>query len=211
MQSFKKIHAKAIHAKAWGKIVAVLGVVALGTGVALAGGPAAVGAALISYGQFDTATKQKVDNTRLFTAMTTTDQVITLVGGPIATNGTVLAGIDLTGFSGDFQAIVSGQIDRATTATTPDLQVQPQLSLWRDCDNDGVFEWQTGEGVMSPNATIPDQKDRSVTVTGIAKFRVNKACHTKVIAFAYDKIQGSSSSGQLVVAKGVTVTLIPYR
>lgn len=203
MKTFIKRH--------WGKLVAAAGVVALGTGVALAGGPAAVGAALLSYNQFDASTKSKVDNTRTFTAATTEDKVIAKVGGPITTNGTVLPGIDLTGFSGDFLAIVSGQVDRTAAAATPGLQVQPQLSLWRDCDNDDVFEWQTGEGVMSPNATIPDAKDRSVTVTGVVKFRVYKACHTKVIAMAYDAVQGSESSGQLSVAKGATVTLIPYR
>jgi hypothetical protein len=177
----------------------------------LTGGPKAVGAALISYNSFDTATKQKVDNTRAFAANADAGQAIVKQGGPITDNGTVLDGIDLTGFSGTFIATVSGQVDRTLAAPVAGKQVQPQLSLWRDCDNDGIFEWKTGEGAMSPNATIPDAKDRSVTINGSVKYSVYKACHTKLIAFAY-AADGSGYAGEPELSVGwASVTLIPIR
>lgn len=195
------------------RIPIVVGLIAalLVTWVAFNGGPRAVAASLISYAQFDTATKQKVDNVRSFAAASNADTVITKIGGPITDNKTVLPGIDLTGFSGNFIATISGQVDRTTAASVPGKAIQPQFSLWRDCDNDGVFEWKDGEGIMSPNATIPDQKDRSVTINGTALLHVYKACHTKVIAFGYASDGSAAGSGELTAAKGVTVTLIPYR
>jgi hypothetical protein len=196
------------HSKLVATLLAILG---LGAVVMLAGGPQAVGAALISYNQFDTATKQKVDNTRAFAANANAGQVIAKQGGPITANGTPLAGIDLTGFSGTFIATVSGQVDRDVAAPVAGKQVQPQLSLWRDCDNDGVFEWQQGEGPMSPNATIPDAKNRSVTINGSIKYTVYKACHTKLVAFAY-AADGSGYAGDPELSVGwASVTLIPIR
>lgn len=180
-------------------------------GVTLAGGPAAVAASLVSYTQFDTATKTKVDNTRMFAVNAKADQTITKQSGPIATNGTVLQGIDLTGFSGTFMATISGQVDRTVAAPVAGKQVQPQLSLWKDCDNDGVFEWQTGEGGMSPNGTIPDAKNRSVTINGTQVISVYKACHTKLIAMAYAS-DGSPYVGDPELVVGwATLALEPIR
>lgn len=196
------------HPKLTAVLAAVLG---LSIAVMLLGGPSAVAAALISYNSFDTATKQKVDNTRAFAANATANQTIVKQGGPITTNGTVVTGIDLTGFSGTFIAAVSGQVDRTLAAPVAGKQVQPQLSLWRDCDNDGVFEWQSGEGPMSPNATIPDAKDRSVTINGSVKYTVYKACHTKLVAFAY-AADGSGYAGEPELSVAwASVTLIPIR
>ena len=178
--------------------------------VVLAGGPAAVGAALLSYNQFDTATRQKVDNTRAFAVNSSAPVVIAKIGGPITANGTVVPGIDLSGFSGKFLVNISGQVDRTLDASVPGKAVQPQLSLWRDCDNDGVFEWQTGEGGMSPNGTIPDQKNRSVTINGTQVLSVFKACHVKVIAFGYAADGSAAGSGELTVSNA-TLSLIPIR
>lgn len=191
-----------------GKLTAV----GLAAGLLVAGAAAGAGAAsYISYYQFDASTRAKVDNVRAFVASSTEDTVISKIGGPITDNATEIPGIDLTNFSGDFIATVSGQVDRTTAATVPGKAVQPQFSLWRDCDNDGVFEWKSSEGITSPNATIPDQKDRSVTINGTAKLHVYKACHTKLLAFGYASDGSSAGSGELTVAKGVTVTLVPYR
>lgn len=195
----------------WKKLGLALGVVAIGTGLALSGAPAAVGAALLSYNQFDNATKAKVDNTRAFAANADANQAIVKQGGPITDNGTTVKGIDMTGFSGTFIATVSGQVDRTLAAPVAGKQVQPQFSLWRDCDNDGVFEWKTGEGIMSPNATIPDAKDRSVTINGSVKYSVYKACHTKLVAFAY-AADGSGYAGEPELSvQWASVTLIPIR
>jgi hypothetical protein len=192
-------------------VLTVLAMIAVATVAVLGGVPQAIGAALINYSQFDTATKQKVDNTRAFAANSIPGQTILKISGPIATNGTVVQGIDLSGFSGNFIATISGQIDRIEASGNPGKAVQPQLSLWKDCDNDGVFEWQTGEGGMSPNATIPDQKNRSVTVNGTQMIRVYKACHTKLVAFGYAS-DGSPYAGapELQLA-WASLTLIPIR
>lgn len=187
------------------------GIAVLVGGVALAGGPGAVAASLLSYNQFDSSTKAKVDNVRAFVATSSDAVVIEKIGGPIAANKTVVPGIDLTGFSGNFIATISGQVDRTTAAAVPGKAIQPQFSLWADCDNDGNFEWRSGEGITSPNATIPDQLNRSVTINGTAKLHVYKACHTKLIAFGYASDGSSAGSGELTAVKGVTVTLVPYR
>jgi hypothetical protein len=194
--------------KHFGKGAAVALVAGIATVSAIGG---ATAASYITYNQFDSATKAKVDNVRAFVASSNADVTIAKIGGPITDNGTVVPGIDLTGFSGNFIATISGQVDRTTAASVPGKAVQPQFSLWADCDNDGVFEWKNGEGVTSPNATIPDQKDRSVTINGTAKLRVWKSCHTKLIAFGYASDGSAAGSGELTAAKGVTVTLVPYR
>lgn len=194
-----------------GKIVAAGITVAAAAAIALAGGPGAVAATVIDYTQFNASTRAKVDNTRAFAVNADANQDIKKLSGPIAANGTTLKGIDLTGFSGTFIATISGQVDRHTVAGNPGLQVQPQLSLWRDCDNDGVFEWQDGEGGMSPNATIPDAKNRSVTINGTQVYSVYKACHTKLIAHAYSA-DGSPYKGDPEMVVGwATLTLVPIR
>lgn len=190
-------------------IIGAVALVIAGTALALSGAPAAVGAALVGRAQLTADVKADIDRTKVFAA-NGTPVTIDKIGGPIATNGTKVAGIDLTGFSGDFVATISGQVDRTVAATVPGKAIQPQFSLWKDCDNDGVFEWQSGEGVTSPNATIPDQKDRSVTINGTAFLSVHKACHTKLIAFGYASDGSAAGSGELAVSQ-VTVVLTQVR
>lgn len=140
--------------------------------------------------------------------------VIDKIGGPIATNGTVLTDINIpVGVTRQYLVTLSGQVDRTTAAATPGKGTQPQLSLWWDKNNDGVFQWQDGEGLISPNATIPDTKDRSVTVSGQYWLKTGSGNLTsqgrlKVIAFGYDNDQSSAGSGELTV-RNALLTLLP--
>lgn len=142
------------------------------------------------------------------------DVVIDKIGGPIATNGTVLADIKVpVGVTRQYLVTLSGQIDRTTTAATPGKGTQPQLSLWWDKNDNGVFEWQTGEGLISPNATIPDMKDRSATVSGQYWLKTGGNLQTgqgslKVIAFGYANDGSAAGSGELTV-KNALLTLLP--
>lgn len=125
--------------------------------------------------------------------------VIDKIGGPIATNGTKLSAVDLVLPAGTYIVQVSGQIDRTTAAATPGKQTQPQLSLWLDKDNDDAFEWQTGEGSISPNGTIPDTKDRSVTVNGQTVVTLDAPTHVKLLAFGYNADTSAAGAGELTV------------
>lgn len=146
--------------------------------------------------------------------------VIDKIGGPIATNGTVLADINVpVGVSRQYLVTLSGQIDRTTAAATPGKGTQPQLSLWWDKDNDGVFEWKSvadggnDEGLISPNATIPDTKGRSVTVSGQYWLKTPTGTpgsngRLKVIAFGYNNDTSADGGGELTV-KNALLTLLP--
>ncbi len=184
--------------------VGAVALIVAGAVFALSGAPAAIGAALIGRPQLTADVKADIDRTKVFAA-NGTPVTIAKIGGPITTNGTVVHGIDLSGFSGNFVATVSGQVDRTVAATVPGKAIQPQFSLWKDCDNDGVFEWQSGEGVTNPNATIPDQKDRSVTINGTAFLSVYKACHIKLIAFGYASDGSAAGSAELAVSQATVV------
>jgi hypothetical protein len=158
----------------------------------------------------DADLKAKVNDTRTTVlAASATPADIAKIGGPIAANGTKLS-IDLVAPAGKYLVNLGGQIDRKVTAATPDKQTQPQLSLWRDADNDGVFEWQAGEGSISPNATIPDTKDRSVTVAGQTVITLEAETHLKVIAFGYNNDTSAAGGGELAVSDA-TLVLTPLR
>lgn len=129
--------------------------------------------------------------------------VIANIGGPIATNGTKLSDVDLVLPAGTYLVQVSGQVDRTTAAATPGKQTQPQLSLWFDKNNDGVFQWQTGEGSISPNGTIPDTKDRSVTLNGQTLVTLDVATHVKLLAFGYNADTSSAGGGELTVGSAM--------
>jgi hypothetical protein len=136
--------------------------------------------------------------------------VITNVGGPIATNGTKLSAVDLVLPAGTYLVQVSGQVDRTTAAATPGKATQPQLSLWFDTNNDDVFQWQTGEGSISPNGTIPDTKDRSVTVNGQTMKTLTQPTHVKLIAFGYNADTSAAGGGELTVGAAL-VTATPVK
>lgn len=126
--------------------------------------------------------------------------VIDKIGGPIATNGTKLSAVDLLLPAGTYILQVSGQVDRTTAAADPGKQTQPQLSLWFDGNNDDVFQWQTGEGSISPNGIIPDTKDRSVTVNGQTVKTLTQPTHVKLLAFGYNADTSASGGGELTVS-----------
>lgn len=136
-------------------------------------------------------------------------QQIGAIGGPIKDNGTQLSP-DLVVQPGSYKVEISGQIDREVNAATPGKGTQPQISLWLDLDNDGVFEWQDGEGSISPNCTIPDLKDRSCTVSGFTKITLTEATHFKLIAHGLDNDGSGAGSNELAVVNA-TLALTPTR
>lgn len=136
-------------------------------------------------------------------------QEIGAIGGPIAANGTQLSP-DLVVPPGKYLVTVSGQIDRTVAASDPGKATQPQISLWFDNDNDGVFEWQDGEGSISPNGTIPDAKNRSVTVSGTTVVTITEETHAKLIGFGYAVDGSGAGSNELTVANA-TLVLMPLR
>lgn len=136
-------------------------------------------------------------------------QEIGLVGGPIKTNGTKLS-MDLTVPAGTYLVTVSGQIDRHQDAAKPGRATQPQLSLWRDKNNNGEFEWQDGEGSISPNCTIPDTTGRSCTVSGSTKISTTATEHWKFVAFGYNGDGSDAGSNELAVSNA-TLILVPMR
>lgn len=134
-------------------------------------------------------------------------KAIVNIGGPINTQGTKL-GLGMKLKRGTYLVTVSGQINRTDTAATPDKQTQPQLSLWLDKNADGAFTWQT-EGSISPNATIPDLKDRSVTVSGQAVVKVTASTwDVDLVAHGYNNDQSAAGSGELSVGSAL-ITAIP--
>lgn len=147
---------------------------------------------------------------KLYADAITAPVVITNIGGPIATNGTKLSAVDLVLPAGTYLVQVSGQVDRTTAAATPGKATQPQLSLWFDNNNDGVFQWQTGEGSISPNGTIPDTKDRSVTVNGQTMVTLTASTHLKLIAFGYNADTSAAGGGELTVGAAL-VTATPVQ
>lgn len=156
----------------------------------------------------------------LYSADQASNVLVDKIGGPIATNGTVLADIDLpVGLDRSYLVNLSGQFDRTTAAAHPGAGTKVQLSLWWDKDNDGVFEWQNcaagvtancGEGLVSPNAPISDTKDRSATVQQqyVLKSGTLDGSHLKVIGFGYNDDTSAYGSGEITV-KNALVTLLP--
>lgn len=136
-------------------------------------------------------------------------QEIGLVGGPIKTNGTKLS-LDLVAPAGKYMVTVSGQIDRHQDAAKPGRATQPQLSLWIDSNNNGEFEWQDGEGSISPNCTIPDTAGRSCTVSGTTVLTFTEAKHLKFVAFGYNGDGSDAGSNELAVSNA-TLILVPMR
>jgi hypothetical protein len=147
----------------------------------------------------DVQTKLNDQRQKVYADAITAPVVVDKIGGPIAANGTKLTGVDLVLPAGQYIVQVSGQIDRTTAAAAPGKQTQPQLSLWFDKNNDDVFEWQTGEGSISPNGLIPDTKDRSVTVNGQTVVTLDAATHVKLLAFGYNADTSSAGGGELTV------------
>lgn len=132
-----------------------------------------------------------------------------LIGGPIKANGTKLS-MDLTVPAGKYLTTVSGQIDRHQDAAKPGRATQPQLSLWIDSNNNGEFEWQDGEGSISPNCTIPDTTGRSCTVSGSTVLTFTEAKHLKFVAFGYNGDGSDAGSNELAVSNA-TLILVPMR
>lgn len=160
-----------------------------------------VKAGALDESDLNAAAQAKLNDARqqVYADAITTPVVITNIGGPIATNGTKLSAVDLVLPAGTYLVQVSGQIDRTTAATTPGKATQPQLSLWFDNNNDDVFQWQTGEGSISPNGTIPDTKDRSVTVNGQTMVTLDQSTHVKLLAFGYNADTSAAGGGELTV------------
>lgn len=144
----------------------------------------------------------------LYTAQLTEPKLIANIGGPINTQGTHLGlGLKLT--HGSYLVTVSGQINRVTAAASPGKQTQPQLSLWLDRNRDGEFTWKT-EGDISPNGTIPDTADRSVTVSGQTVITISQSTPMDVdlVAHGYSNDQTGAGSGELAVSNAV-ISAIP--
>lgn len=152
--------------------------------------------------------KAALDSTKAL-ADTANPQEIGLIGGPIKTNGTKLS-LDMTVPAGKYLVTVSGQIDRHQDAAKPGRATQPQLSLWRDKNNNGEFEWQDGEGSISPNCTIPDTTGRSCTVSGSTVITTTVAEHWKFVAFGYNGDGSDAGSNELAVSNA-TLILVPMR
>lgn len=143
-----------------------------------------------------------------YTAQLTEPKLIANIGGPINTQGTHL-GLGLQLPFGTYLVTVSGQINRVTAAASPGKQTQPQLSLWLDRNRDGEFTWKT-EGDISPNGTIPDLADRSVTVSGQTILTINQSTPLDVdlIAHGYNNDASGAGSGELAVGSAV-ISAIP--
>lgn len=139
-------------------------------------------------------------------AMLTAPKTIANVGGPINTNNTNLD----TGFTlpaGKYLITVDGAFMSAVASSTPDVDVYPQLSLWLDKSGDGAFQWQEGEGDISPNALMPDAADRHISTSGRTIVTLDAETNVGLFGFGYTATRGSERSGEIdVVSAMLTAT-----
>lgn len=132
---------------------------------------------------------------------------IASIGGPINTNNTDLD-TGLTLQPGRYLISVDGQFESDTPASEPAVDVYPQLSLWLDKSGDGAFQWQQGEGDISPNALMPDAANRHITVSGSSVIELTAETYVGLLAFGYDSNQGTARSGEIDVTSA-TITATP--
>jgi hypothetical protein len=129
------------------------------------------------------------------------------IGGPINTNNTDL-GVKLTLPAGKYLLTVDGAFMAAADSSAPTVSVWPQLSLWIDKSKDGAFQWQQGEGDISPNALMPNQKDRHIWVHGSSVVELTEELNVGLLAFGYTSTQGSERSNEIDVIRA-TLTATP--
>lgn len=118
------------------------------------------------------------------------------IGNSINTNNTNLnVGFDLP--AGTYEVTVEGEfiIPLAPDTTiaqcgagvaVPDgVDIWPQLSLWIDVNANGTFEWQAGEGDISPNAQMPDCTDRHISVSGTTILTLTTGTYVGLLGHGY--------------------------
>lgn len=128
------------------------------------------------------------------------------IGGPINDNNTNLE----TGFTlpaGTYLINVSGAF-MDDEASETEIAVYPQLSLWIDKSQDGNFQWKEGEGDISPNALMPNAKDRHISVSGQSIVTLDEETHVGLLGFGYAADQSAARSGDIDVVNAV-VTATP--
>ncbi|MCX6399199.1 MAG: hypothetical protein NTX33_04605 [Propionibacteriales bacterium] len=133
-------------------------------------------------------------------------KAITNIGGPINANYTNLD----TGFTlpaGKYLITVDGSFESASVGD-PAVSVYPQLSLWLDKSGDDAFQWQQGEGNISPNALMPTAKDRHISVSGTSVVVLDDDTYVGLLAFGYASDQSAARSGEINVT-GATITATP--
>lgn len=132
--------------------------------------------------------------------------VIEHIGGPINDRNTDLD-VGLTLEPGTYLVTVSGafisEVEYSGSAT-----VWPQLSLWLDRNGDGTFQWQEGEGDISPNAVMPAQADRHISVSGSSVITLDAPTYVGLLGFGYDSEQGSARSGEILI-QDATLVAVP--
>jgi hypothetical protein len=133
------------------------------------------------------------------------------IGGPINTNNTDLGvGLDLA--PGTYLVTVDGSFLSDVAAAEGAPAVYPQLSLWIDNTGDGEFQWQQGEGDISPNALMPTVADRHISVNGSTVIEItgDEPVHVGLLAFGYAADQSPARSGEIDVDRAVlTATPLP--
>ncbi|MDP3892486.1 hypothetical protein [Nocardioides sp.] len=129
------------------------------------------------------------------------------IGGPINDNNTDLE-VGLTLPAGTYLVSVDGLIQSDVAAADPSVDVYPQISLWVDRSGDGSFQWQAEEGDISPNALMPDQPNRHISVSGQSVVTLTEETYVGLLAFGYTSTQGSERSGELDVRHAL-LTAIP--
>ncbi|TWH01477.1 hypothetical protein L615_001800000210 [Nocardioides sp. J9] len=133
--------------------------------------------------------------------------VVDKIGGPINANNTDLdLGFELP--AGTYLVTVDGAFLSDVAAQDPDVDVYPQLSLWLDKSGDGAFQWQNGEGSISPNALMPTAADRHISVSGSTVITLDAPTRVGLLAFGYDGQQGTARSGEIKVSEA-TLTATP--
>ena len=125
---------------------------------------------------------------------------INKIGGPIADNKTEVEGTELTLKKGTYLVTVDGAFKKAEDAAeTWGTEIYPQLSLFIDHEDDGNYDWEAGEGDISPNALMPEAADRHIQVSGTTVVTLEKKTPLSLLAFGYAADGSSKASGEIDV------------
>ncbi|WP_110206677.1 collagen-like triple helix repeat-containing protein [Nocardioides daejeonensis] len=132
-------------------------------------------------------------------------KLINAIGGSINANYTDLeTGIELE--AGTYLVTVDGSFFNKAGDLGAD--VYPQISVWVENNDVAGFQWQT-DGDISPNALLPQVKDRHIAVSGNTVITLSKKTRVGLIAHGYTSTQGAEGSGNIEVDKAlITATKI---
>jgi hypothetical protein len=131
---------------------------------------------------------------------------IASIGGPINERQTPLGMVE--GLApGTYIVTVDAAFESDTASTDAGLEVYPQVSLFLDKDGDGRLDYSPDpaldEGIISPNAIMPNAANRHISASGVAMVQLTGAQKIGLVAFGYTSTQGNERSGDIDVVRAV--------